>query len=74
MEDGWPQPHSQLRQSHLKPRFIAAAVGHGTEMEVKCNCFLAALISVFLVGYLAAQKMEKVKENERGSAGAHNDA
>lgn len=60
-----------MRLGHLRLRFICAAVCPGIEMEVKCNCFLAALIPLFSVGCLAVggQQKRQTKKNEKRERG-----
>lgn len=64
--DGVSEQWEAARQRHLRQRFICAAACLGIEMEVKCNCFLAALIPLFSFGCLAVggqQKKTKKKRN-----------
>lgn len=52
----------------LRLRFICAAAYPGIEMEVKCNCFLAALIPFFSVGCLAVGgQQKKINKEKRGT-------
>lgn len=43
----------------------STVVGQRTGMELKCNCFSAASIVVFLLGYLAGERAKKTQRELR---------
>lgn len=63
--DGVSEQWEAARQRHLRQRFICAAACLGIEMEVKFNCFLAALIPLFSFGCLVVGGQQK-KTKKRG--------